>query len=110
MITDVAIEVLKDTRNEIIVSMVSMWEIAIKASIGKLPGLQKGVAPLFDYAIANGFSLIGINRQYIEAVQVLPFIHRDPFDRLLVAAAIEDDMTIITADKNIQKYDVKWVW
>jgi len=54
--------------------------------------------------------LLNIAGYHVEIVETLPFIHRDPFDRLLVALAIADDMTILTADENIRKYDVPSVW
>lgn len=96
--------------DEICVSVVSVWEFAIKSSLGKLR-LSIGKTDAFlDEISRNDFSLINIKRDCFRIVENLPFIHRDPFDRMLVAAAIADDMTIITADENIQKYDVKWIW
>ena len=54
--------------------------------------------------------LLEIKRDDIRRIMELPFIHRDPFDRLLISTAISEDLTIITVDENIQKYDVSWVW
>ena len=54
--------------------------------------------------------LLPIAPRHVEVVEILPYIHRDPFDRLLVAAAKADGMTILTADENIYKYDVPTVW
>jgi PIN domain nuclease of toxin-antitoxin system len=53
---------------------------------------------------------LGIKSEYVKMVEQLPFIHRDPFDRLLIATALADGLTIITADESIQKYDIAWVW
>jgi len=91
------------------VSMASVWEVGIKISIGKLefPENTKG----FIYQIKkHGFVVIPISENYIIESETLPLIHRDPFDRLLVATAICDQMTLISADKNIAKYNVAIVW
>jgi PIN domain nuclease of toxin-antitoxin system len=65
---------------------------------------------LFLTARHNGFELLSINKEYILELEKLPFIHEDPFDRLLVATAISENMRIVTTDKNIQKYPVNYVW
>ena len=91
------------------VSVSSMWEISIKNRIGKLP-LPNGLADVFNEVKSNGFGYIGISLKSIEVYNTLPLIHRDPFDGIIIATAIIEQMTIITADENIQKYDVSWVW
>jgi PIN domain nuclease of toxin-antitoxin system len=58
----------------------------------------------------NGFFLLGIEREYVHYVQSLPFFHKDPFDRLLIATASVENLTLISIDDNIQKYDVNWIW
>jgi PIN domain nuclease of toxin-antitoxin system len=58
----------------------------------------------------NGFELLTINKEYILELEKLPFVHRDPFDRLLVATTISEKMHIVTADTNIQKYSVDCIW
>jgi len=55
-------------------------------------------------------SQLPVMQRHIEIVETLPFIHRDPFDRLLVATAKVEDMTILTVDENIHKYDVRYAW
>jgi PIN domain nuclease of toxin-antitoxin system len=96
--------------DEVYVNIASVWEYGIKNSLGKLSLSFGGVKEFLKEIHNNGFELTGIKPCYIKIVETLPFIHRDPFDRLLVAAALKDDMVIITADENIQKYEVKWVW
>ncbi|WP_461246330.1 type II toxin-antitoxin system VapC family toxin [Treponema sp. R6D11] len=91
------------------VSMASVWEVGIKVSIGKLefPENTKG----FIYQIKkHGFVLLPISENYIIESETLPLIHRDPFDRLLVATAMSEQMTLISADKNIAQYNVPLVW
>ena len=58
----------------------------------------------------NGIELLDIKNSHVKYVENLPFIHRDPFDRLLVATAKADGMTILTSDENIQSYDVPFIW
>jgi PIN domain nuclease of toxin-antitoxin system len=58
----------------------------------------------------NEFALLDITPAHIRTVANLPFIHRDPFDRMLVAQAMVEDMEIMTVDSNILKYDVKPIW
>ena len=108
-LSNAAVKIFMDDNNRIAVSIASMWEISIKNSIGKLP-LPDGLAGVFDEVDRNGFGIIGIDRQCLEIHNNLPLLHRDPFDRLLIATAKVEKYTILTADENIQKYDVPWVW
>jgi len=59
---------------------------------------------------SNGFSILPIKNEHMESLFELPLIHRDPFDRLLIVTAKVEKLTLITADENIQKYDVSWTW
>lgn len=101
---------LLNEENKLYLSIASTWEIAIKASLGKLigfdGGMKKFLAKLDDLPIY----LLPVKFQHIEIVETLPFIHRDPFDRMLVALAKADDMIILTVDENIHKYDVPTEW
>ena len=91
------------------ISIVSAWEIAIKVSLGKLPGLS-GVGVFLAKIKDIPINLLPVTPRHVEIVETLPFIHRDPFDRLLVAVAKTEGMTILTADENIHKYDIPSVW
>lgn len=86
----------------LVVSVVSLWEIAIKVSIGKLgpiPGLHAAVGSL-------GFDRLAITDRHLVALESLPMVHRDPFDRLLVVQAKVDNLTVLTADAAFVRYDV----
>lgn len=88
------------------ISVASLWEIAIKVSLGKLDApddLPERVQQL-------GFELLPVTHDHVWRVRRLPFHHRDPFDRLLVAQAQEQGLPIVTADPAFQAYDVKVVW
>ena len=108
-LSDVARQVLSNgfVKKHICVS--SLWEISIKNRIGKLP-LPEGIQGILSAIRKRGFGIIGFDYLHVEAYNTLPLIHRDPFDGIIIATAHIEKMTIITADENIQKYDVSWVW
>ena len=101
---------LLDRTSTLHVSIVSAWEVAIKTSLGKLPEFNGGVKTFLAKVKAMPVVLVPITPHHVEIVETLPFIHRDPFDRLLVATAKVERMTILTADENIHLYDVPFVW
>jgi len=96
--------------NTLYISNASVWEVAIKTSLGKLYEFDGGVKAFLAKVAALPIVHSPIMMQHFEIVETLPFIHRDPFDRLLVATAMAEGMTILTADENIQQYDVPFVW
>jgi len=102
-------EIIDNNTNRIFLSSVSLWEIAIKINLGKLKLIMS-----FDEVLGNvrkgDFEVLQIENEYLKMLSALPFIHKDPFDRLLIATALAENLTIITADDSIQKYDVSWVW
>jgi len=102
--------ILLDGTHLLYISIVSAWEVAIKTSLGKLPEFNGGVRAFMAKVEGMPIEWLPIAPRYIEIVETLPFIHRDPFDRLLVATAMTEGMTILTADENIQQYDVPFVW
>lgn len=97
---------VEDSRNELILSAASTWEIAIKVGIGTLtlPGPVETVVP--EMIAASGVSLLAVGHHHTLRVAALPPHHRDPFDRLLVAQAQLEDVPVMTADEGIGAYDV----
>jgi PIN domain nuclease of toxin-antitoxin system len=93
----------------IVVSIASLWEFTVKHSLGKLQ-FEGGVASLRSMIDANGWDVLPVAQRHLEALSGLPYLHRDPFDRLLVATALADVLTLVTADENIHGYGVPWVW
>lgn len=87
--------------DEVLVSAASIWEAAIKASIGKL---DVATDDLVAGISASGFNELPIFAKHAAAVQTLPHHHRDPFDRLLVAQAITEPLQLITADTLLKQY------
>lgn len=101
---------IADPENECLVSAASAWEIAIKVSIGKL-ALGSDVRRFVpDQLSANAFEPLPISVAHGARVATLPFHHRDPFDRLLAAQALEERAAIVSADAIFRKYGVKRIW
>ena len=108
-LSDKVKKILDDVTAEIYVSIVSAWEIAIKISAGKLK-YTGGVKAFLEDIKLNEFKLLDITESHIVLVEGLEYHHRDPFDRLLIASAKTEGMTLLTADENIHKYDVLSMW
>jgi PIN domain nuclease of toxin-antitoxin system len=102
-------DIIEDANVQKYVSIASLWEFAIKYDTGKLQ-FDGGLSRLWEMVTKNGFIIQPIEHSHIAGIIRLPYIHRDPFDRLLVATARADGMTLLTADENIHKYDVPSVW
>jgi len=109
-LSPIAKDLLLNNANVLYISIASIWEIAIKVSVGKMQGLSGGVGTFNAKLKQMPISLLPVVPRHIEIVETLPFIHRDPFDRLIVAAAKAEGMTIVTIDENIHRYDVSCVW
>ena len=106
----VAKAIIEDPGNRKLVSLASCWEIAIKAGLGKL-NLGEPSETYIPNAIARtGFELLPISLAHATAVEMLPLHHRDPFDRLLIAQAILDDMPIVSVDLVFDAYGVTRIW
>ena len=101
---------IDDSGNELFVSIVSAWEIAIKRSLDRDKTTLCSVAEFLDEIVASGFELLPLEPHHICLIETLPYHHRDPFDRLLIATAMAEGMTFLSADENVPKYDVKWLW
>lgn len=96
--------------NEVFLSVASCWELAIKLSLGKLRLTQSLERFIPEQLTRNGFALLGIEFRHVARVADLPFHHRDPFDRVLVAQALVDELAIVSADGVFRKYGVTVVW
>ena len=102
-------ELIDNPINYVYISSASLWEIAIKMSLGKL-NLSLSLNQLLENISNRDFQILQIKDNYLMKLFDLPFIHKDPFDRLLISTALAENLTIITIDENIQKYDVPWIW
>jgi len=90
-------------------SAASVWEIAIKVSLGRLV-LPAPVDEYIDEKRAEGFSVLSIDWPHAAAVAKLPFLHRDPFDRLLAAQALTERLSLVSSDPVFREYGVKVIW
>ena len=91
-----------DREPDVYVSAATIWEVAIKQALGKLPE----PAGLPERILGSGFTPLPISFEHAITAGRLPMIHRDPFDRMLVAQAQCEDLTLVTKDENCRRYDV----
>lgn len=95
---------IEEGRNRKFISVASLWEIAIKSSIGKLT-LSSSFEQLIPQQLSlNGFELLPLEIAHLAKVATLPFHHRDPFDRLLIAQAITEEMPLVSSDSAFDAY------
>ncbi len=100
---------IENPGHEIFVSIASLWEMSIKVNLGKLH-LTSEIEIIFDQIIENGFLLVPILPQHIIRHSKLPFIHRDPFDRMIIAQSLSEKMPIIGKDLIFKDYGIKMIW
>lgn len=100
---------IEDTDNEIFISIVSLWEIAIKTSLGKLE-MAIDLPTIINKIEENGFVILPIFPEHTVYVSSLHFHHRDPFDRMLIAQTIIEKLKIISKDGVFDSYGVDWLW
>jgi PIN domain nuclease of toxin-antitoxin system len=106
----VAARIIPDPANEVFVSIVTPWEIAIKVGIGKLT-LNEPIAVAIPREInQNNLNLLSITLDQTFLVATLPHHHRDPFDRLLIAQAMAEGMPILSADAGFDAYGITRIW
>lgn len=98
-----------ETEENLCVSIASLWEIAIKQSIGKL-SLSMTIPEIQSECYSRNIEIIPIKPAEIEKIKALPKIHNDPFDRLIIAQANTMEATIVTRDSKIPKYPVQVAW
>ena len=96
-----ALTILESAESALHVSIATLWECAIKSSIGKLE-----VPEDFYRIVAADYEILPIETSHLEALERLPLHHRDPFDRMLVAQAQLGGLTLLTRDPDIVRYDI----
>ncbi|MDZ8051684.1 MAG: type II toxin-antitoxin system VapC family toxin [Aulosira sp. ZfuVER01] len=96
--------------NDNLLSMVSVWEMAIKYSIGKLSFNVTFNEFIEQQTIMNGIELLPINIDQIFVVSTLPLHHRDPFDRMLIAQSIVENIPVLSADTIFDAYPIQRLW
>lgn len=101
---------IEDPNNTIFLSLASVWEMAIKSSLGKLTIPQPFAAFIIKQLNDNSFSLLPITLAHASIVSTSPFHHRDPFDRLLIAQALHEKMPIIGNENIFDLYGITRKW
>ena len=101
--------IIDDLANEVLASVVSIWEMAIKSQSGRLT-LRVPLAEVVRQSTASSMTLIPVQLGHVLAVEKLPPIHRDPFDRPFIAQASVEGATLVTTDATIQRYPIPTVW
>lgn len=101
---------IEDVGNDKLISTASLWEIAIKISKGRLT-LADNLEILIPQQMAiNGFNFLNIEIDHVYVVAKLPFHHKDPFDRLLIAQSMMENFPIVSSDTAFDDYDVQRLW
>ena len=103
-------ELIADEANDIVVSAASAWEIATKFRLGKLPEAEAVASDVAGCIADEGFEGLAISVADAERAGRLPGIHRDPFDRMLIAQALRHDLWIVSVDAVFDRYGVSRLW
>ena len=108
-LSETAKQIILNPSNMKYLSIASVWELAIKIGLGKLEfkGKAEGFVRLAE---TSEITILPIKPAHLSALETLPRLHRDPFDRLLIATALAEHMTFITVDENIAQYNVPQIW
>ena len=99
-----------DTQNRLYLSVVSYWEICIKASIGKLTLVPNWIDLVDEVIAVNSIQWVGVDKIHCQRLLTLPLLHGDPFDRLLIAQVLTEHMTLMSADEKISRYPIATLW
>ena len=97
------------TEDKVYVSIVSLWEISIKQSLGKI-NISNSISEIVEKCKESNINILQIDPRHLDYIKKLPYIHGDPFDRLIISEAITEGMTLITKDSIIPKYEVIVLW
>lgn len=95
---------------ENLVSIASIWEAGLKNSLGKLPLVRPFQDLIPEQLRLNGFTVLPVAFEHIVTMMTLPWHHRDPFDRLLLAQALHEDLTLLSCDRYFDAYGVRLLW
>jgi len=97
--------IMEDEKNNLFISIASLWEIVIKSSLGKLT-LKKKVPDIINNVTKNGFSILQIKPQHLITLHKLEYHHKDPFDRIIISQAITENMQTVSSDDKFCEYEI----
>jgi PIN domain nuclease of toxin-antitoxin system len=109
-LSEIAHKTFLDPGNILFFSVASLWEICIKMSLGKLSLKRGWLKTIQDEMKVNAIQWLSIEMPHCVELTRLPFHHRDPFDRMLVAQAMIDDMQLLSRDSRLSSYEIKRIW
>ena len=109
-LSSAAIVLINDPTNELLLSHISLWEIQIKETLGKLTATKALNARVQLAQSKANLSLLPLYLEHIYAVRSLPLHHRDPFDRMLIAQAVHEQLPLISHDSRMSSYPVRLIW
>ncbi|MHB1920867.1 MAG: type II toxin-antitoxin system VapC family toxin [Chitinophagaceae bacterium] len=109
MLPQNAIDAIRDTDNKCFISIASIWEIAIKSSLKKLE-LKSDFNNIIDFLSENDIEILPITFKHLQRLINLEFHHRDPFDRMIIAQGLAENLTIITKDEHFPIYTNQIFW
>jgi PIN domain nuclease of toxin-antitoxin system len=104
-----ALAAIRDPANEVWLSVASVWEMVIKAQLGKLT-LRLPLGNIVSQQQANGLRILQVTLPHVLGVEGLPAIHKDPFDRVLIAQAKVEGAELVSADAVVHQYPVRVLW
>jgi PIN domain nuclease of toxin-antitoxin system len=104
-----SLSLIESTENKSMVSIASLWEIAVKYSLQRLE-LSKGLESFFNSVSEAELEILPISTSHILGIASLPFYHKDPFDRIIITQAIAENLTIISKDRQFKNYGVTVIW
>ena len=109
-LSSTAAKLIADQHNELILSVASIWELAIKSSLGKI--VLRDPLDVFVITWTNSYQIQvqAVLAKHAIAVATLPFHHSDPFDRLLIAQAMTENLTLLSSDRRLHDYGVQIMW
>lgn len=102
-------KLIADSENECFLSIASIWEIAIKTSLGKLE-LQSDFDKITDFLFDNDIEILPIKFEHLQTLLKLEYYHRDPFDRVIISQGIAENLIVLSKDEIFDKYPIKLIW
>ena len=105
-----AFQAISDPANNVFLSIASIWEIQIKIQIGKFKFIETLEDVIREEQARNSFMLLPVELSHVLALAKLPSHHKDPFDRLLIAQATTENMSLVSADRHFSSYQVSLLW
>ena len=100
---------IREPKNEVFLSVASLWEIAVKYNLGKLPLPQSPDVYIPNERRRHQIKSLSLHENAVKELAQLPGLHRDPFDRILICQALANDLTIVTVDSQIQSYNIPYL-